>query len=180
MQFCRRPRFARSFKGLFLMRSPGFAALTASCGKVLGSFVCAAMVVAATGCTGETGPAVFPVTGKVLVDGEPRGGLSVMFLPNASKGTTGPSSIAQTDAEGNFTLNAPGEKQGAIAGTHIVTITCPSFGGSNPSGDGEQETTPCQVAPKFSSVVDSPLSAEVEAAADTKTPQVFNFEVTSS
>lgn len=138
------------------------------------------MVIATMGCSGETGPAVYPVTGKVTVDGEPRGGLSVMFLPNASKGTTGPSSIAQTDAQGNFTLNAPGDKQGAIAGTHIVTITCPSFGGSNASGSGEEQTTPCQVGPRFSSVVDSPLSAEVQPATDTKTPQVFDFEVTSS
>lgn len=142
------------------------------------SLAVVALAVTAVGCSGETGPAIYPVTGKVLVDGQPRAGLAVMFLPNTSKGTTGPSSIAQTDDAGNFTLNAPGDKQGAIAGIHIVTVTCPSFGGSNPSGDGEQQTTPCQIAPKFSSVVDTPLSAEVKP--DASAPQVFNFEVTGS
>jgi hypothetical protein len=170
---------AGRFRGdRLLMRSPGFTALRMSVSSMALSFAAFAIVLTAAGCTGETGPAVFPVTGKVLVDGEPRAGLAVMFLPDTSKGTTGPSSIAQTDSEGRFTLNAPGEKQGAIAGTHKVTITCPSFGGSNPSGEGEQETTPCSIAPKFSSVIDTPLSAEVKP--DGTAPQEFTFEITSS
>lgn len=161
------------------MRSQGFTSLRLSVSSLAMSCVIAAVGLSTTGCTGETGPAVFAVTGRVLVDGEPRAGLAVMFLPDSSKGTTGPSSIAQTDSDGRFTLNAPGDKQGAIAGTHKVTITCPSFGGSNPSGDGEQESTPCSVAAKFSSVVDTPLSAEVQPN-NGETPQDFTFEITSS
>ena len=39
----------------------------------------------------------------MLVDGEPREGLAVIFLPDGSKGTTGVSANATTDSQGQFT-----------------------------------------------------------------------------
>lgn len=164
------------------MRSPGFTALTASWVRISCSVMSAALLVAAAGCTGTTGPSVFPVTGKVLVDGEPRAGLAVIFLPDGSQGTTGPSANGTTDSQGQFTLmtlNPEGEQPGAIAGHFTVTVACP-FEGSNPSGSGEEQSTPCSIAPQYSNYDKTPLKAEVKAASDTETPQEFTFEVTSS
>ena len=58
-----------------------------------------------------------------------------------------------------------------------MTVACP-FGGSNPSGDGEEQSTPCSVAAEFSNYDKTPLKAEVKA--DASAPQTFTFEVTSS
>lgn len=162
------------------MQSPGFSTLTASAGRICSSAVCLAILVAAAGCTGETGSTTFPVTGKVLVDGEPREGLAVIFLPDGSKGTTGVSANATTDSQGQFTLKTlspAGEQPGAIAGHFVVTVACP-FSGSNPSGEGEEQSTPCSVGAQFSNYDKTPLKAEVKA--DASAPQTFTFEVTSS
>jgi hypothetical protein len=114
------------------------------------------------------------------VDGEPREGLAVIFLPDGSKGTTGVSANATTDSQGQFslmTLSPAGEQPGAIAGHFVVTVACP-FSGSNPSGEGEEQSTPCSVGAQFSNYDKTPLKAEVKA--DASAPQTFTFEVTSS
>lgn len=159
------------------MRSPGLSSLSSlTCGVAV-----AALCLGLTGCNNSaSGPAVYPVTGKVLVDGEPRAGLAVIFLPDSTKGTTGMSANATTDSEGRFSLNtltADGDKPGVSDGHYIVTVACP-FGGSDPSGQSAESSTPCAIAPKYSNYQATPLSAEVKA--DASAAQEFTFEVTSS
>lgn len=158
------------------MRSPGCRALFSfSCGLAV-----LATLLSSSGCNSEAGTSVFPVTGTVLVDGEPKEGLAVIFLPDSSQGTTGLSANATTDSAGKFSLNTltpAGDQAGAIAGHFIVTVACP-YMGSMPSGDGEGQSNPCSVGAKFGNYDQTPLKAEVKA--DASAPQDFTFEVTSS
>lgn len=84
-------------------------------------------VFALAGC-GARGPAIYPVTGKVTIDGTPAADVSVTFTP---VGKNLISSGGKTDAQGNYTLYTPQGKMGAIAGSHVVTLS----GGTSASSD---------------------------------------------
>jgi hypothetical protein len=73
---------------------------------------------------GCSGPALIPVTGKLVMNDKPLSNVQVDFHPDTDAGTTGPSSSGITDAEGNFTLQCKAlNKPGAIAGKHRVILT---------------------------------------------------------
>ncbi len=69
-----------------------------------------------TGCSGEH-PATYPVAGEVLQNGQPVADASVVFT------SQGPLAKGTTDAAGKFTLRTFADGDGAVAGTHRVTIT---------------------------------------------------------
>ncbi|MGL4550061.1 MAG: hypothetical protein ACRC33_02645, partial [Gemmataceae bacterium] len=96
--------------------------MTASARTVALALVAAAGA-ALTGCSG--GPVFGKVTGQVLVKGKPAEKVRVEFHPDASAGTDGPSSFADTDADGRFTLAYATPKSsgvGAVAGKHKVVL----------------------------------------------------------
>lgn len=72
------------------------------------------------------GPAagLAPVSGVVTIDGKPYPGGKVVFSPTAKEGETvaGQSSFGRPGADGRFTLStfAPGD--GALIGTHTVSL----------------------------------------------------------
>lgn len=71
------------------------------------------------GCGGDTGPALYPVTGTVTYNGTPVEGATVAFHgETATKLATG-----TTDSQGRFelTTNEPGD--GAVAGKHTVSVS---------------------------------------------------------
>lgn len=71
------------------------------------------------GCGGVDRPPTAPVSGTVMVDGEPVEGAAVMFVPE--KG--GRPATGTTDAQGHFTLRTFEEGDGAVLGKHQVAIT---------------------------------------------------------
>lgn len=72
------------------------------------------------GCSGSTDrPATYPVSGTVMYNGNPITGATVAFWgEGASKAATG-----VTDSEGKFTLSMFEANDGAVAGTHKITVT---------------------------------------------------------
>lgn len=70
-----------------------------------------------TGC-GPSRPATVAVEGTVTLDGNPVEGASVTFIP----GGDGKIAMGTTDASGKFTLTTYEPGDGAIVGTHKVTV----------------------------------------------------------
>lgn len=78
-------------------------------------------LVVATGC-GQKAPKFVAVKGVLKINGEPASNVSIRFLPDSQKGTMGPSSGAITDEQGNFVLICDNGKEGAVVGSHRVTL----------------------------------------------------------
>lgn len=88
------------------------------------------MLILFVGC-GSDGYELAPVSGRVLVDGEPVKGLRIAFEPIGGSGrpAPGPEAIAITDDDGNFKLATMSEspRRGAVIGPCRVRIwTLPS------------------------------------------------------
>lgn len=112
------------------------------------------------GCGGSDAPDLVPVSGKVLLDGEPVSGAFVKFVPNS-----GPASGGETDENGKFTLVAPGNRTGAVVDTHTVTVGCPFDPAQGSSADGSTQaaasSSGCSVPPIYSDVLTSDVTADV-------------------
>jgi len=81
-------------------------------------------VLALTGC--DSGPGVAPVSGSVLLDGEPLVGASVNTQPisTSAKPKPGSGSFGKTDDQGHYSLELVDPPiAGAVFGEHRVTIT---------------------------------------------------------
>jgi hypothetical protein len=70
------------------------------------------------GCTGSDRPATSPVSGQVTYLGKPIAGATVVFLcPGAPRPAVG-----TTDASGTYQLTTFEPNDGAVVGTHVVTV----------------------------------------------------------
>ena len=139
------------------------------------------------GCSGEPeGPPVYPVKGKLTLDGEVLAGASVNFYPDK-----GPMASAISGDNGEFTLKA-------VAGRHKVLVskfeggTEPSIPGEDADGvvgaagadlptEGAEEAAESKsLVPKvYTTLTDTPLTAEVkEVEADV--PNEVNLNLSSS
>lgn len=82
------------------------------------STICVAGLLWATaGCS--QGPQLVTVEGQVTLDGKPLADASVIFRPAAG----GRPSIGRTDEEGRYVLQFTEGQQGALVGSHAVSIT---------------------------------------------------------
>jgi len=117
----------------------------------------AGVVCLATGC----GPALYPVTGKVL-DGEtPVTTGSVTFVPDTEKGNTSTfSPRGEIGENGEYTLYT-NESQGAPAGVYKVTVVAQGV----PAGGDPYAAQEPLVNKKYMAVETSPLSIEVKSGA---------------
>jgi hypothetical protein len=82
-------------------------------------------LMAVAGCGGGSDFAVAPVSGQVTLNGEPLPKAIVTFVPTEG-GAERPSSVGETDSQGNFTLWTTTGEVGAIPGTHKVMIALAS------------------------------------------------------
>jgi len=84
--------------------------------------VALALFLAASGCGG--GPKYVPVSGVVLVDGEPYTKAVVSFQPlgTAENPAPGRGSSAYTDEQGRFVLKCDDGTNGAVVGKHRIRI----------------------------------------------------------
>jgi hypothetical protein len=69
-----------------------------------------------SGCS-DGRPARVPISGQVLIDGQPLKYGSIRFVPADAR-----ASVAQLDTNGRFTLNCFEREDGAVLGTHRVAI----------------------------------------------------------
>ena len=77
--------------------------------------VCAILL--ATGCTGSNPDGLVPVSGKVLLDGEPLPHGALYTVMDSGKGAEG-----EIGPDGTFELTTRGKGRGATAGTHTFAI----------------------------------------------------------
>jgi glycine/D-amino acid oxidase-like deaminating enzyme len=86
----------------------------------------ASMAATVVGCSGDSS-VVAPVSGRVTLDGRPVEGAKVIFQPKSGAPRVidvGTGSYATTDADGRYRLEQiDPRRDGAVAGTHSVTIT---------------------------------------------------------
>jgi len=119
-----------------------------------------ALALAAAGCGGPEEldlPPLAEVSGTVTLDNEPLAGAAVTFVPDKSKGTTGPPAVGFTDDKGRYTLKTAG-KTGAVVGFHKVSVE------ARQKPKNEQDTLPPLLTPpRYTNPDASGLAAEVKA-----------------
>jgi hypothetical protein len=103
-------------------------------------------VVGAVGCNRSDPFTLVPVSGTLKIDGEPAANILVQFMPDASRGTTGPTSSGVTDAGGHFELTAGDQGAGASAGSHVVVLF--DLEEDRPE-QGEQSTKPSRLSSAY-------------------------------
>jgi hypothetical protein len=81
------------------------------------------------GCSKGGGQATAPVSGTVKVNGQPVQGAQVVFMPKQG-GARAANGL--TDAQGKYQLTTFAPNDGAVAGTHTVTISKTKGYGSGP------------------------------------------------
>ena len=86
------------------------------------------LVVMIIGC-GDSGPDLAPVTGKVLLDGQPLTSGRISTVPSVGRGANG---AIQSDGTFELTTEKPGD--GAVIGTHAVIIASYAPGAGGPEG----------------------------------------------
>lgn len=133
--------------------------------KIAKQLILFTSLISALGCGGGAKtPEVGTVTGLVTMDGTPLPNVNVGFELQSATG--GRPSIARTDESGNYTLNYNETTQGALIGTHKVTVSTPQEA-PDPSGRFK-DPIPAKYNTK------SELTKEVKAGSN-----VINLELTS-
>jgi hypothetical protein len=82
----------------------------------------AAILVGVAACGPGNGLNLAPVQGKVTYKGEPIKNGTVMFVPDESKGATGPQAIGTIKSDGTYSLSSQDANDGAVVGWHKVGI----------------------------------------------------------
>ena len=88
-----------------------------SCGLVL-------VVLMIFGCGEDDG--LTPVHGRVFYHGQPLPGGTIVFTPDTERGGRGPLATGEIAADGRYSLRS-GDKLGAVAGWHRVSIAPPAL-----------------------------------------------------
>jgi hypothetical protein len=122
------------------------------------------LVLAVFGCskTEEGRMTVYPVSGRVTVNGQPAGGAIVVFY-GATPDLTGPGTPAPegtTDAHGEFRLRSYDPDDGAPAGEFKVTVIWPEP--IPPGADREMYQPKDRLQGRYSNPQKSNLTATVE------------------
>jgi len=113
-----------------------------------------------------------PVHGKISYRGTALQGGTVVFTPDASRGTTGPLAQAEIQSDGSYTLRS-GQGYGAVPGWHRVTVAA-VYAAAGPPGD-EQFAVPQSLVPdRYRDPQLSGLVCEVKA----DQPNSFDFNLT--
>jgi hypothetical protein len=78
------------------------------------------LLLLAAGCSRETAPQAV-VRGKIWYRGVALRSGTVVFTPDAARGTTGPLACAELQSDGSYVLRT-GQTLGVVAGWHRVTV----------------------------------------------------------
>ncbi len=85
------------------------------------SFLLMGCLIALTGCS-NNGLTLGRVQGKITYKGEPVPAGEVLFMPDESKGTTGPPASGTIGSDGTYVMSTEESGDGAVVGTHQVGI----------------------------------------------------------
>jgi hypothetical protein len=83
--------------------------------------ITALLFAAAVGCHGASVPQA-SVAGKVSFRGMPLRGGTIVFIPDASRGSSGPLARGTIQTDGSYRLQTEDESSGAPAGWYRVTV----------------------------------------------------------
>jgi hypothetical protein len=121
------------------------------------------------GCSEPPGPTLYPVSGKVLMNGAPATGGTVSF--RHEDGLHQPAGVIKPD--GSYSLKS-GHREGAPPGHYrvVVFVTEPP----SKTGNGYSGLPRIIVNEEFQNPSSTPLKAEIKAD---PSPQQYDFEVTS-
>jgi hypothetical protein len=120
----------------------------------------------ASGCNDGGVGKTYPVSGKVLLDGQPLVAKSatVLFKPDASKGNTSPfEPVASVDSGGNYTLYTR-KQRGAPPGWYKVLVTATAEESAAPDSKKPLKKRPLPqslVPGKYAQATTTPLQIEV-------------------
>jgi hypothetical protein len=81
-----------------------------------------ALLAGLLGCS-NNGLTLGKVRGTVTYKGQPLTAGEILFVPDESKGTTGPQALGSIGSDGSFTMSTEESGDGAIVGIHKVAIT---------------------------------------------------------
>jgi hypothetical protein len=100
----------------------------------------------------------YPTEGKLLINGQPAGGVAVFFYSADPNETEPTRPFATTRPDGTFTVTTSAENDGAPAGEYVVTLLYEPLDSplSRPKGK------PPTFDKKYSNPATSPLRAKVE------------------
>jgi hypothetical protein len=131
--------------------------------------ICLGLCLGLIGCSpGGELPKVAKVKGKVTRKGQPVSGGEVVFTPVAGMGgQTGQVATGQIRPDGTYTLTTFNTGDGAILGTHKVTVTVRAAEDMRkinemPGGAIAYKLPKSQVPDKYSSVATTPLTYTVQ------------------
>ena len=116
-----------------------------------------------------------PVSGTVTLDGQPLAGATVMFSPTDVG--IGQTSYGVTDAQGNYSLTDPQQRDGVAVGTHKIVVSklVQPDGSPIPSGASAADIGAVeQLPPKYSDPETSQTIVTVPEAGKT-----FDVSLTS-
>ena len=134
------------------------------------------LLLAGSGCGSPKG---YPVSGKVLVNGQPVAGAIVVLTSAANPGTMDKKPSGMTKDDGTFVLNTLTESDGVVPGDYLVTITWPgkpkASGAPKGLGGGEDERamTTDQLKGKYS----DPQGSGLKVTIKTESNQLPPFEL---
>jgi hypothetical protein len=131
---------------------------------------CAVVAAATLGCGRPSGVSFAPVTGRVVVNGQPLAAGTIHFFPDESQGTKGPMSTGVLQSDGSFTLRGPGLNVGAMVGNHRVYLSLPLR---------DQMPTPVPVVVDGEVVLQAP-PRDAESGTAAKIPKKFLQPETSA
>ncbi|WP_143206586.1 hypothetical protein [Singulisphaera sp. GP187] len=121
----------------------------------------------AFGCGDETsGPAIYPISGKVLVDGRPAAKAQVSFHALNGPGGETLQPIAIAEADGSFRPSTRFSHDGAPAGNYVVTVVWPKVNLDH----GEEVAGPDLLRGKYSDPARSGLTATIKEGENTLPP----------
>jgi len=116
------------------------------------------LTLVATGCSGNKGPKLVPVSGKVTLDGKPLPGGVVNFFP-AKEPDSKYHSVATIDSSGTYKLTTNG-KDGAPLGSYKVTVATEMPPGADVK-PGEMPPKLPAIHHKYKILDQTPLTVEV-------------------
>jgi hypothetical protein len=105
----------------------------------------------------------YPVTGSVLVDGQPAEGAFVYFCPvSGTDEVMAKRPFGRTDSQGQYELTTFEGNDGAPAGQYRVVIQWPSEENAVDERSGRAKMGPDRLQGKYYKLADSTITASVE------------------
>lgn len=137
----------------------------------------------ATGCSRRSDdkwsrarPATHRVSGRVIQEGQPVQGAKVQFSLRSLPGERGTIAFGVTDAGGRFTLQTFRDGDGAVAGTHAVTIEKVSVV-QKPPPPNSDILPPAEEISELPARYRSPGTSGFEAVVSAAGPNAFEFNL---